>query len=169
MVFRSPKYLSTFHFFLIKGVGSCQKLHGKCLLIVSLTRRPPFTRRKIPGTHFCYRLSRPQDHCAAGRIRSIEKSNHLIGNQTDDLPACSTAPQPTQITQQITKPATTAYNLLETDTGLVRRPMDDIKRHEKEVPAVLIKFRETIGDTRTRNQFVEHIQRTRLWFEGNAR
>jgi hypothetical protein len=24
---------------------------------------------KIPGTHFCYRLSRPQGHSAAGRIR----------------------------------------------------------------------------------------------------
>jgi hypothetical protein len=25
--------------------------------VVSLTRRPPFTSRKIPATHFCYRLS----------------------------------------------------------------------------------------------------------------
>jgi hypothetical protein len=25
--------------------------------------------RKIPGTHFCYRLSQPQGHSAAGRIR----------------------------------------------------------------------------------------------------
>jgi hypothetical protein len=39
----------------------------------------PLTPRKIPGTHFCYRLSRPQGHSAAGRIRSIEKSNDLIG------------------------------------------------------------------------------------------
>jgi hypothetical protein len=39
--------------------------------VVSLTRREPFTTRKIPGTHFCQRLSRPQDHSAAGRIRSI--------------------------------------------------------------------------------------------------
>jgi hypothetical protein len=37
--------------------------------VVSLTRRPPFIPRKIPGTHFCYRLSRPQDHSAAGGIR----------------------------------------------------------------------------------------------------
>jgi hypothetical protein len=41
---------------------------------VSLTRRPPFTPRTITGTHFCYRLSLPQGHSAAGRIRSIEKS-----------------------------------------------------------------------------------------------
>jgi hypothetical protein len=38
--------------------------------------------RKIPGTHFSYRLSRPQGHSAAGRIRSIEKSGDLIGNRT---------------------------------------------------------------------------------------
>jgi hypothetical protein len=65
--------------------------------VVSLTRRPPFTRKKIPGTHFCWSLSRPQGHSAAGRIMSIENSNHLIGNRTRDLPACSTVPQPTTI------------------------------------------------------------------------
>jgi hypothetical protein len=37
--------------------------------VVSLTRRPPFIRRKIPGTHFYLRLIRPQGHSAAGRIR----------------------------------------------------------------------------------------------------
>jgi hypothetical protein len=36
---------------------------------VSPTRRPPFTPRKILGTHFCSRLSRPQGHSAAGEIR----------------------------------------------------------------------------------------------------
>jgi hypothetical protein len=56
--------------------------------------QPPFTPRKIPGTHFCHRLSRPQDHCAAGRMRSITKSNDLIRIQTSDLPACITVPQP---------------------------------------------------------------------------
>jgi hypothetical protein len=44
----------------------------------------------------CPRLSRPQGHSAAGRTRSIEKSNY-IGNQTRDLPACSTVPQPTTL------------------------------------------------------------------------
>jgi hypothetical protein len=33
----------------------------------------------------------------AGRSRSIEKSNDLIGNQTCDLPACSIVPQPTAL------------------------------------------------------------------------
>jgi hypothetical protein len=52
---------------------------------------------KIPGTYFSYRLSRPQGHSAAGRIRLIEKSNYLIGNRTRDLPACSIVPQPTTL------------------------------------------------------------------------
>jgi hypothetical protein len=34
-------------------------------------------------------------HSAAGRIRSIEKSNDLFGNRTRDLPACSIVPQST--------------------------------------------------------------------------
>jgi hypothetical protein len=33
--------------------------------------------RKISGTHLCQKLSRPQGHSAAGRIRSIEE----IGNR----------------------------------------------------------------------------------------
>jgi hypothetical protein len=33
----------------------------------------------------------------AGRIRSIEKSNDLIGNRICDLPACSVVPQPTTL------------------------------------------------------------------------
>jgi hypothetical protein len=37
--------------------------------------------------------------CAARRIRSIEKSNYLIGNRNRDLPACSI----------ILKPATLPY------------------------------------------------------------
>jgi hypothetical protein len=41
--------------------------------VVSLTRLAPFTPKMIPGTHFCWRLSRPQGHSAVGVIRSIEK------------------------------------------------------------------------------------------------
>jgi hypothetical protein len=67
--------------------------------VVRLTGRPPFTPKKIPGTHFCYRLIGPQDHSAAGRIRSIEKSNNLIGIRTRDVPACSIVPQPTTLTR----------------------------------------------------------------------
>jgi hypothetical protein len=56
-----------------------------------------YTPRKIPGTHFCWRLSRPQGHNSAGRLRSTEKSNDIIGNRTRDLPACSIVPQPTTL------------------------------------------------------------------------
>jgi hypothetical protein len=33
----------------------------------------------------------------AAKIRSIDKSNDLIKNQTHDLPACSKVPQPTML------------------------------------------------------------------------
>jgi hypothetical protein len=59
----------------------------------SFTRRPPFTPRKILGTHFCQRLSPAQGHIAHRMIRSIEKSNDIV-NRTRDLPAYSIVPQP---------------------------------------------------------------------------
>jgi hypothetical protein len=61
--------------------------------VVSLMCQLPFTPRRIPGAHSCWRLSWPQGHGAAGRIWSIEKSNDLIGNRTHDLPACSIVPR----------------------------------------------------------------------------
>jgi hypothetical protein len=36
--------------------------------VVSPTRRPLFTTRKIPGTHLCWRPSRSQGYSAAGSI-----------------------------------------------------------------------------------------------------
>ena len=47
------------------------------------------------GTHFCYRLSRPQGHSAVGRIMSMKNSGDTIGNRTSDLPACSTVARQT--------------------------------------------------------------------------
>ena len=38
-----------------------------------------------PGTHFCYRLSRPQGHRAAGRIELLKNPNDPIENRTHDL------------------------------------------------------------------------------------
>jgi hypothetical protein len=61
--------------------------------VVSLKCRPPFTSREIPANHFCFRLSRLQGHSTAGRIRSIEKSNNLIGNRTRDLLVGNIVPQ----------------------------------------------------------------------------
>jgi hypothetical protein len=57
-------------------------------------RTPPM---KIPGTHFCHRLSRHQGHSATGRIRSTEKSKDLIGIRSRDQPACSIVSQPTTL------------------------------------------------------------------------
>jgi hypothetical protein len=57
----------------------------------------PLHPKKIPGTHFCYRLSRSHGHSAAGRIRSTEKSNDLIGNRTCNLTTSSIVPQPTTL------------------------------------------------------------------------
>jgi hypothetical protein len=57
--------------------------------VVSLTLRPPLPPGNTPGTHFCYRLSRPQDHSATGRNMSLKNCNDTIGNRTRDLPVCS--------------------------------------------------------------------------------
>jgi hypothetical protein len=55
--------------------------------VVSPTHRPPLSPGNIPVTRLS--LSRPQGHSAAGGI----KSNDFIGNQTNDLTACSAVPQ----------------------------------------------------------------------------
>jgi len=65
--------------------------------VVSPKHRPPLPPGNIPGTHFCYRLSQPQGHSAAGRIMSMKNSNDTIGNRTRDLPTCSAVPQPTAL------------------------------------------------------------------------
>jgi len=41
--------------------------------VVSLTHRPPLPPGNAPGTHFRFRLSRPQDHSAIGMILFNEK------------------------------------------------------------------------------------------------
>jgi len=38
-------------------------------------------------------MSRPQGHSAAGRIMSMENSNDILENRTQDRPACSAVPQ----------------------------------------------------------------------------
>jgi len=40
--------------------------------VVSLTRRLLLPPGNTPGTHFCWRLSRPQGHSAIGRIISMK-------------------------------------------------------------------------------------------------
>ena len=60
--------------------------------IVSHTYRSHLPPGNPPGTHFYYRLSRPQGHSAIGRIMSTKNSNSTIWNRTSDLPIFSTAP-----------------------------------------------------------------------------
>jgi len=62
---------------------------------VSPMHRPPLPPGYILGTNFCYKLSRPQCHSAAGRIMSKKNSNYTIGNRTRGLPNCSAVHQPT--------------------------------------------------------------------------
>ena len=45
--------------------------------------------------HLLKRPSRPQDHSAAPKIKSMKNPNNTIGNRNHDLPAFSAVPQPT--------------------------------------------------------------------------
>ena len=65
--------------------------------VLSLTHRRSLPPRNLPGTHFCYRLSRPQGHSVAGRIMSMKNSSDTIANRTRDLPICSAVPQTTAL------------------------------------------------------------------------
>ena len=69
--------------------------HMKVLRLPALRTGRFYPPGNIPGTHFCYRLSRPQGHSAAGRIMLMKNCNDNIGNRTRDLPACSAVHQPT--------------------------------------------------------------------------
>jgi hypothetical protein len=60
--------------------------------VVSFTHQPPLPPGNVPGTHFCYRLSRPQGRSAIGRIMSMKNSSDTIWNRTSDLPICSAVP-----------------------------------------------------------------------------
>ena len=73
----------------LRRTNSTAQEDGK---VVSLTNRSHLPPGNPPGTHFFYRLSRPQGHSAIGRIMSVKNSNDTIGNRTSDLQICSTAP-----------------------------------------------------------------------------
>jgi hypothetical protein len=79
------------------GLGSqiSRKSAHKRGKVASYTHRPPLPPGYISGTHFCKKLSRAQDHIAAGRIMSMKNSNDTVGNRTCELPVCSAVPQPT--------------------------------------------------------------------------
>ena len=61
----------------------------KVVRLSALRTSRRYSPGNIPGMHFCQRLSRPQGHNVAGKIRPMKKSNDNTGNRTRDLPACS--------------------------------------------------------------------------------
>ena len=72
--------------------------------------------RKYSCYSFLFRLSQPQGHSAARRIMSMKNSTDTIRNQTHDLSACSTAPQPCHCVP----PATTGVRVNENQNLTVR-------------------------------------------------
>jgi len=70
------------------GPEGSRKFHDNGGKVVSLTHRPPLPLGISPGTHSCYRLSRPQGH----RMMSMKNSNDTSWDRTSDFPISSTAP-----------------------------------------------------------------------------
>ena len=68
--------------------------HKKVARLSALCTGRLYPRDKIPGTHFSQRLSRPQGHIAARKIKSMKSLKDPIENRTRYLPACSAMPQP---------------------------------------------------------------------------
>jgi hypothetical protein len=68
--------------------------HMKVVRLSALGTGRFYPTGNIPGTHFCYRLSRPQSQGAAEWIMSMKNYNENFGNRTRNLPACSAVPQP---------------------------------------------------------------------------
>jgi hypothetical protein len=60
--------------------------------LLALHGNRPLPPQEDSWYSFLLEAELPQDHNAAGKIRSIEKSNDLIGIRTCDLPACSIVP-----------------------------------------------------------------------------
>ena len=99
---------------------SSQSAHdGGCVFIH--THLPSLPPGKISGTHFCWRLSRPQGHSAARKIRLTKNLSNPIANRTRDLPVCSAVPQPTE------PPRTKSKVVLQSKTGSQRKRMQQPK------------------------------------------
>ena len=69
--------------------------HMKVTRLSALWTGCLYPQGDLPCTHFCYRLSWLLGHSVTGRIMSTKNSNDTVRNQTRDLPACSSEPQPT--------------------------------------------------------------------------
>jgi hypothetical protein len=63
----------------------------------ALLKRRLYPPGIVPGTHFLYRLIRPQGRSAAGKIMIFKNANKSIGNRTRDLQTCTSVPRPTDL------------------------------------------------------------------------
>jgi len=84
--FRGSKMVKQSHYrpwqaLKVRGWGSqiSRQLAHEGGKVVSPMHWPPLLPRNIHGNHFCYRVSQPQGHSAAGRIMSMKNSNDTIG------------------------------------------------------------------------------------------
>jgi hypothetical protein len=55
--------------------------------VVSFMRWPPFTPKKILGTHFCQRLSQPQGLAQLDVLSELKNEMTSSGNQTRNFPS----------------------------------------------------------------------------------
>jgi hypothetical protein len=63
--------------------------HTKVVRLSALCTGRLYPPEVIPGTHFCWRLSRPLGNCGAERDSLMKNSDDLIGNQTRYIPVRS--------------------------------------------------------------------------------
>jgi len=66
--------------------GFQENRYMKVVSLSALRTGNPYTPENVPGTHLCYRLSRPQGYSADESIMSIKNFNDTIRNRTRDLP-----------------------------------------------------------------------------------
>jgi hypothetical protein len=98
----------------------------KVVMLSDLCTSHLYPPGNIPGTHFCWRLSRAQGHSAARRIMSMKNSSDTIGNRACDLPACSALPQPTAPPNTVGK--LVSFGQLSDETA--RTPAKEATLHE---------------------------------------
>ena len=75
----------------IEGPRFLNKWHIKVVRVSALLTVRLYPPGNKPGNHFCYRLSRPQGHCAAGRMSTKSLSDNRRTEWT------IIAPSPSQI------------------------------------------------------------------------
>jgi hypothetical protein len=78
----------------IEGLRYQDNRHIKVVRLSALLTGRLYPPESVHGTHFCWRLSQPHGHNAAGMIMSLKNFSDAIGNRTRDLPTCSAMSQP---------------------------------------------------------------------------